>query len=82
VSGSSERPKRRLELSASGLRAYGSFLNIVQLESAWKTHLLPEDVGRHAKFRIDISFREQFLKLRELRIQLTLRPWPIAGPRR
>jgi hypothetical protein len=32
--------------------------------------------------RRDTSFREQFLKLRELRIQLTLRPWPIAGPRR
>ena len=30
----------------------------------------------------DISFREQLLKVRELRIQLTLRPWPIAGPRR
>ncbi len=30
----------------------------------------------------DISFREQFLRVRELRIQLTLRPWPIADPRR
>ena len=29
MSGSSERLKRRLELRASGLRAYGSFLNIV-----------------------------------------------------
>ena len=32
------------------------------------------------KTRRDISFREQFLKVRELRIQLTLRLWPIAGP--
>jgi hypothetical protein len=30
----------------------------------------------------DMSFREQVLKVRELRIQLTLRLWPIAGPRR
>ena len=30
----------------------------------------------------DLSFREQFVKVRELRIQLTLRPWRIAGPRR
>jgi hypothetical protein len=29
-----------------------------------------------------ISFREQFEKVRELRIQLTLQLWPIAGPRR
>ena len=30
----------------------------------------------------DISLREPFVKVRELRIQLTLRPWPIADPRR
>jgi hypothetical protein len=34
------------------------------------------------KTRLDISFREQLLKAGELRIQLNLRPWPIAGPRR
>jgi len=29
--------------------------------------------------RRDISFREQFLRAREPRIQLTLRPWPFIG---
>jgi hypothetical protein len=46
----------------------------------------PSPVGRSEQallnIKRDISFREQFLKVRELRIQLTLRPWPIAGPRR
>src|SRR5213592_4158095 len=44
----------------------------------------PSPVGRSEQelTRLDISFREQLLKARELRIQLTLRPWPIAGPRR
>jgi hypothetical protein len=43
--------------------------------SVWSTDL-SEKIPR------DISFRERCLKVRELRIQLTPRPWPIAGPRR
>jgi hypothetical protein len=46
----------------------------------------PSPAGRSEQallnIRRDISFREQFLRARELRIQLTLRPWPIADPRR
>jgi hypothetical protein len=46
----------------------------------------PSPTGRSEQALVNIrretSFREQFLKVRELRIQLTLRPWPIAGPRR
>jgi hypothetical protein len=64
----------------AGSRTHSTFSSTQT--TAWKTHLLPE--GEQAPLNIsrDISFREQFLKVRELRIQLTLRPWPIAGPRR
>jgi hypothetical protein len=48
-----------------------------------KTHLLPEGLSRQLlSVSRDISFREQFFKVRELRIPLTLRLWSIAGPRR
>lgn len=46
----------------------------------------PSPAGRSEQALLNISrdssFREQFLKVREPRIQLTLRLWPIAGPRR
>jgi len=56
----------------------------VVIDAPQNTDLTPTGRSGQALLNIrrDTSFREQFLKVRELRIQLTLRPRPIVGPRR
>jgi len=63
-------------LSSGWIAGRGAQLDVVDPSPAGRSEQALLNISR------DISFREQFLKVRELRIQLTLRPWPIAGPHR
>jgi hypothetical protein len=55
----------------------------IQRREVRHTHK-PQHLAQFAMLAIrrDISFRERRLEARVPRIQLTLRPWPIGGPRR